>query len=87
VLVPALAQGGIVVMDNSRPPGRPTAPISTRSILRQAQEVLAKLEHFLRKAADERTAAATGTRIGTLLDDFSPAERANYFVNSGYASA
>jgi hypothetical protein len=73
-------------MDNSRPPGRPTAPISTRSILRRAQEVLAKLEHFLRKAA-ERTAAATGTRIGTLLDDFSPAERANYFVNSGYASA
>jgi predicted O-methyltransferase YrrM len=85
VLAPALAQGGIVVMDNSRPPGRPTAPISTRSILRRAQEVLAKLEHFLRKAA-ERTAAATGTRIGTLLDDFSPAERANYFVNSGYAS-
>jgi hypothetical protein len=47
--------------------------------------VLAKLEHFLRKAA-ERTAAATGRRIGTLLDDFSPAECANYFVNSGYAS-
>jgi transposase len=114
VLVPALAQGAIVVMDNSPPAGGvrraplgshkgkairraigaagaglfflpPTAPISTRSILRRAQEVLAKLEHFLRKAA-ERTAAATGTRIGTLLDDFSPAERANYFVNSGYAS-
>ena len=67
------------------PPAAPTVPISTRSILRRAQEVLAKLEHFLRKAA-ERTAAATGTRIGTLLDDFSPAESENYFVNSGYAS-
>ena len=67
------------------PPAVPTVPISTRSILRRAQEVLAKLEHFLRKAA-ERTAAATGRRIGTLLDDFSPAECANYFVNSGYAS-
>jgi hypothetical protein len=42
-------------------------------------------EHFLRKAA-ERAAAVTGRRIGTLLDDFSPAECANYFVNSGYAS-
>jgi len=44
-----------------------------------------QLAHFLRKAA-ERTAAATGRRIGTLLDDFSPAESENYFVNSGYAS-
>jgi hypothetical protein len=67
------------------PPAAPTVPISTRSILRRAQEVLAKLEHFLRKAA-ERTAAATGRRIGTLLDDFSPAECANYLANSGYAS-
>ena len=42
-------------------------------------------EHFLRKAAG-RTAPATWRRIGTLLADFSPAECANYFVNSGYAS-
>jgi putative transposase len=47
--------------------------------------VFAKLKHFLRKAA-ERSAAATWRRIGTLLDDFSPDECANYFANSGYAS-
>jgi hypothetical protein len=47
--------------------------------------VFAKLNISLRKTA-ERAAAVTGRRIGTLLDDFSPAECANYFVNSGYAS-
>jgi len=65
-------------------PAAPTVPISSRSILRRAQDVLAA-GAFPAKAA-ERTAAATGRRIGTLLDDFSPAECANYFVNSGYAS-
>ena len=53
--------------------------------LNPIEQVFAKLKHFLRKAA-ERTAPATWRRIGTLLDDFSPDECANYFVNSGYAS-
>jgi hypothetical protein len=42
---------------------------------------------FIRQCLDELiTAPATWRRIGTLLDDFSPDECANYFVNSGYAS-
>jgi transposase len=45
----------------------------------------AKLKHLLRKAA-ERSVEATWKRIGALLGKFSPAECANYFVNSGYAS-
>jgi hypothetical protein len=48
-------------------------------------EVDAKAAGDGRKAA-ERTAPATWRRIGTLLDDFSPDECANYFVNSGYGS-
>jgi transposase len=98
VLVPALAQGDIVVMDNL---GSHKGKAIRRAIraagarlfflppyspdLNPIEQVFAKLKHFLRKAA-ERTAAATWRRIGTLLDDFSPDECANYFVNSGYAS-
>jgi transposase len=53
--------------------------------LNPIEQVFAKLKHFLRKAG-ERTAPATWRRIGPLLDEFSPDECANYFVNSGYAS-
>ncbi|MDB5564551.1 MAG: transposase, partial [Tardiphaga sp.] len=35
----------------------------------------------------ERSVDATWKRIGALLGKFSPTECANYFVNSGYASA
>ena len=49
-------------------------------------QVFAKLKHLMRKAA-ERTVEKTWRRIGTLLDDFSDTECANYLVNSGYASA
>jgi transposase len=98
VLVPALAQGDIVVMDNL---GSHKGKAIRRAIraagarlfflppyspdLNPIEQVFAKLKHFLRKAA-ERNAPATWRRIGTLLDDFSPDESANYFVNSGYAS-
>ena len=98
VLVPALAQGDIVVMDNL---GSHKGKAIRRAIraagarlfflppyspdLNPIEQVFAKLKHFLRKAA-ERTAPATWRRIGILLDDFSPDECANYFVNSGYAS-
>src|ERR1700716_4120751 len=96
VLAPALAQGDIVVMDNL---GSHKGKAIRRAIraagarlfflppyspdLNPIEQVFAKLKHFLRKAA-ERTAPATWRRIGTLLDDFSPAECANYFVNSGH---
>jgi transposase len=98
VVVPALAQGDIVVMDNL---GSHKGKAIRRAIraagarlfflppyspdLNPIEQVFAKLKHFLRKAAG-RTAPATWRRIGTLLADFSPAECANYFVNSGYAS-
>jgi hypothetical protein len=63
---------------------RPIAPISTRSILRRAQEVFAKLKHLLRKAA-ERTLDATWKRIGVLLDCFLDECQA-YLANAGYGS-
>ena len=45
---------------------------------------LATLDTAMRKAA-ERSVEDTWRRIGQLLDHFSPAECANYLVNSGYA--
>lgn len=53
--------------------------------LNPIEQVFAKLKTLLRKAA-ERSVEATWRRIGQLLDRFSPAECANYLVNSGYAS-
>jgi transposase len=43
------------------------------------------LKTLLRKAA-ERTVEATWQRIGALLEQFEPAECANYLANAGYAS-
>ncbi len=44
----------------------------------------AKLKTLLRKAA-ERSVDDLWTRIGELLDEFSPEECANYFKHAGYA--
>jgi len=97
-LVPTLRPGDIVVMDNlSSHKGK-----AVRTAIRAAkaklfflppyspdlnpiEQVFAKLKHLLRKAA-ERTVPATWQRIGDLLNNFSPAECANYLRNSGYAS-
>lgn len=99
VLLPTLQPGDIVIMDNlGSHKGR-----VIRRILRAAgvkllflppyspdlnpiEQVFAKLKTLLRKAA-ERTVTATWQRIGQLLHAFSPQECANYFRNSGYASA
>lgn len=54
--------------------------------LNPIEQMFSKLKHLLRKAS-ERTAENTWRRIGSLLDAFSPQECANYFANSGYASA
>ena len=54
--------------------------------LNPIEQVFAKLKTLLRKA-DERSIEATWRRIGALLDCFTPAECANYLINSGYASA
>lgn len=98
ILVPTLASGDIVIMDNlGSHKGR-----AVRTAIRQAgarlfflppyspdlnpiEQVFAKLKTLLRKAA-ERTVEATWKRIGSLLDCFKPDECANYFRNAGYAS-
>jgi transposase len=98
-LVPTLRPGDVVIMDNlGSHKGR-----TIRRILRAAgakllflppyspdlnpiEQVFSKLKTLLRKAA-ERTVTATWQRIGQLLEAFTPQECANYFRNSGYASA
>jgi transposase len=52
--------------------------------LNPIDQMFAKLKTLLRKAG-ERTVEATWKRIGSLLDQFSPAECANYLANAGYA--
>lgn len=97
-LVPTLAPGDIVIMDNlGSHKGK-----AVRSAIRAAgaklfflppyspdlnpiEQVFAKLKLLLRKAG-ERTTEAVWRRIGSLLDAFPPQECANYLRNSGYAS-
>ena len=97
-LVPTLAAGDVVIMDNL---GSHKGKAVRRAIRRAGahliflppyspdlnpiEQVFAKLKALLRKAA-ERSVEATWRRIGQLLDRFTPAECANYLVNSGYAS-
>ncbi len=98
-LVPTLAPGDIVVMDNlgshkgkavrhaNRAAGARLLFLPPYSPdLNTIEQVFAKLKHFMRKAA-ERSVEATWRRIGTLLDASTTAKCANYLVNSGYASA
>ena len=97
-LVPELSPGDVVIMDNL---GSHKSQAVRRAIrntgaklfflpayspdLNPIEQVFAKLKTLLRKAA-ERTIEATWTRIGQLLDQFTPAECANYLLNAGYAS-
>ena len=97
-LVPTLAAGDVVIMDNLSSHKRPAIRKAIRSIgakllflppyspdLNPIEQVFSKLKHLLRKAA-ERTHEQTWMKIGELLDHFKPAECANYLTNSGYAS-
>ena len=99
VLLPTLSTGDIVIMDNLGSHKRQAIRRLIRTVgaklfflppyspdLNPIEQVFAKLKTLLRKA-DERTVEATWRRIGSLLDCFTPAECANYLVNSGYASA
>ena len=99
VLVPNLAPGDIVVMDNlGSHKGR-----AVRAAIRAAkaklfflppyspdlnpiEQAFAKMKTLLRKA-DAQTIEATWRTLGALLDCFTPTECANYFQNAGYASA
>ena len=98
-LVPTLKPGDIVIMDNlNSHKGK-----AVRRAIRQAgaklfflppyspdlnpiEQMFAKLKTLLRKAA-ERTVEQTWKRIGSLLEDFTQQECANYLTNSGYASS
>jgi transposase len=99
VLLPELAPGDVVVMDNLSSHKGP----KLRELLRSAGATLlhlpryspdfnpietafAKLKALLRKAA-ARTVEGLWNAIGSSIDRFTPQECANYLVNAGYASA
>ena len=97
-LIPTLAPGDIVVMDNLGSHKRQSVRTAIRAAgaklfflppyspdLNPIEQVFAKLKHRLRKA-QERTVEATWKRIGALLPEFKSSECANYLRNSGYAS-
>lgn len=99
VLVPTLAPGDIVVMDNLSSHKSRAAHAAIRKAgahrlllppyspdLNPIEQVFAKLKHLLRKA-EQRTIETVIACIGTLLDAFTPQECANYLINAGYASA
>ncbi|MEJ0068918.1 MAG: IS630 family transposase [Pseudomonadota bacterium] len=97
VLVPTLASGDIVVMDNLGSHKGWAVRRAIRSIgaklfflpkyspdLNPIEQVFSKLKHLLRKAAARSFDAVTDA-IGRLLDSFTSEQCANYFANSGYA--
>lgn len=98
MLAPALTPGDVVVMDNLpvhkvagveaaiRAAGASLLYLPSYSPdLNPIEQFFAKLKALLRKAAT-RTKDALWTTIGTLLEQFTPDECANYFKNSGYGS-
>ena len=98
ILVPTLAPGDIVIMDNLGSHKGAKVRRAIRAVgarlfflppyspdLNPIEQAFAKLKTLLRKAG-ERTVEATWRRIGTLLDSFSATECANYIRSAGYAS-
>jgi transposase len=96
-LVPTLAPGDVVIMDNLGSHKGPGVRRAIRSVgakllflppyspdLNPIEQVFAKLKLMLRRAA-ERTNEDTWRRIGSLLDRFPLDECAAYIRNSGYA--
>jgi len=96
VLVPELAQGDVVVMDNlsshKGPKIRTMIEAAGATMLdlppyspdfNPIENAFAKLKAFLRKAA-ARTIQTLWDAIGRLLDSFAPRECANYFAAAGY---
>lgn len=96
VLVPELAPGDVVVMDNLaahkvagvaeaiRAAGASVLYLPPYSPdLNPIEQAFSKLKALLRKAADRARDALWGT-IGTLLDAFSPEECQNYLDHCGY---
>ena len=98
LLVPALRPGDIVVMDNlGSHKGK-----AVRKAIRKAgatlfflppyspdlnpiEQAFAKLKSLLKKL-QPRTVEETWRGIGNLIDDITPQECENYFIDAGYAS-
>jgi transposase len=98
VLVPVLAPGDIVVMNNLGSHKGHAIRAAIRAAhaelfflpayspdLNPIEQAFAKMKTLLRKA-DARTIDKTWRTIGALLECFTPTECANYFRNAGYAS-
>ncbi len=98
VLVPTLAPGDIVVMDNL---GSHKSQAVRRAIrnagahllflppyspdLNPIEQAFSKLKHWMRNTA-ARTRETLWRAVGAILDRFTPDECANYFESAGYAS-
>lgn len=98
VLVPTLAQGDVVILDNLGSHKGEAVRKAVRGAgahllflppyspdLNPIEQVFSKLKHLMREA-QQRTIETTWRKAGELLDRFSPSECANYFKNSGYGS-
>jgi transposase len=98
-LVPTLAAGDIVVMDNLGSHKGPAVQAAIEAAgarllflppyspdFNPIEQVFAKLKALLRKLA-ARSLPALWAAIGTVLPCFSPDECANYFANAGYVPA
>lgn len=96
VLIPDLRPGDIVIMDNlgsHKGPGVQAAIEAAGATVRYLppyspdfnpiEKAFSKLKAHLRKAA-ERTRDALWDRIGTLIDQITPTECANFFTVAGY---
>jgi transposase len=98
VLVPTLASGDVVIIDNLGSHKGKAVRAAIRSVgarllflppyspdLNPIEQLFAKLKNLLR-TAEERSVETLWRRIGALLPAFAPHECANYFKNAGYAS-
>jgi transposase len=95
-LVPTLAAGDIVIMDNLGSHKGDAVRAAIESVgaqllflppyspdLNPIEQVFAKLKALLRKEA-ARTIETLWNAVGHLIQRFSPKECANYFANDGY---
>ena len=98
VLVPTLAPGDVVILDNlgshkSKAVRKAIRAVGARLIflpkyspdLNPIEQFFAKLKHWLRKAAG-RTPDAVYEAIGPVLDRVTSTECAHYFAHAGYRS-
>ncbi len=96
VLIPTLAPGDIVIMDNLGSHKRPGIRAAIEAVgaklfylppyspdFNPIEKAFSKLKALLRKAA-ERTVERLWTVIGELLPAFTPQECANFFAAAGY---